>query len=154
MNGLNRPEALLPFDKLDEVWSLFSSTYQTRNRIQLNDTAPNGGNLWQHGEPLNDQPAQNYELGDTLVTTRRGVLPLNDSRPDGEPWKVKHYIVDLSKEINTGLNHVEICYQPAAVRYVMGCLLGENGKPLPLGTDSWDKPPIDANKIDYKALVF
>jgi hypothetical protein len=150
---LNQPESLEVFDTLEGVWNMVSGGYQTRFRAQVEDKYSSTRPLWQHGQPFHDQPPANFEPGDTLVSVRCGRLPLPDARPDGAPWKVKQYLMEVDKIVGHPVNHVEICYDPPVVRLILGCLLSETaGEPYRIGQDTWDRPSIDMNKVNYLGL--
>ena len=106
---------------------------------------------WKYGEPLTDQPSQSFEPGDTLVTNRWGQLPLGDSTFLNNKYRV----VEVDKQIGKLLNHVEIVYDPASLRYILGQLLrDETNNPRVIGAEVWNKPSINANKVDYFGLFF
>jgi len=153
LNRLNSAEALAVFDTLEEVWSLVSGALQTRVKVLVSECSPDHAPMWRYGEPLQNQPPENFAPGDTLVTPISGKLPLERAFPEGTPTKVKHYWLEVDKKVGKQLDHVGIVYEAAAVRFLLGCMLADKaGNPQPPGPEVWDKPSPDVNKPNYLAL--
>ncbi|MEI7556537.1 hypothetical protein [Candidatus Chlorohelix sp.] len=151
LDELNALQSLKSLNSLEEIWCFVSASYQTRFRAQVQNNYAQTQPRWKYGEPLTDQPSQSFEPGDTLVTNRWGQLPLGDSTFLNNKYRV----VEVDKQIGKLLNHVEIVYDPASLRYILGQLLrDETNNPRVIGAEVWNKPSINANKVDYFGLFF
>lgn len=149
LESLNRPENLDRLDRVKEISCYYSSTVQTLVRLKV--ISPSGAPLFEHGQPLNPQPATSYGPGDSIVTRESGHLALPDTKTDGSAWQVRVTHSDLGQKLNRSLNHVQIVADPDAVR----CLLQDfvRAELPPLDATIWDGPPISARKPNYRALV-
>jgi hypothetical protein len=151
LDELNALQSLKNLNSLEEIWCFVSASYQTRFRAQVQNNYAQTQPRWQYGEPLTDQPLQNFEPGDTLVTNRCGQLPIEA----GSLLPNKYRVVEVDKQIGKLLNHVEIVYDPVALRYILGQILrDEANNPRVIGAEVWNKPAIDSNKVDYMGLFF
>ncbi len=149
LEKLDRPDALDRLDKVAEIYCFYSSTVQTLVKLKVEKST--NPPMWEHGQPVEPQPASSYGPGDSIVTQASAHLLLPPDKTDGSPWQVKIGHTDLGQQLNRSLNHVEIIADPDAVR----CLLQYFVRPdlPPLAATDWDGPPLSARKPNFAALV-
>jgi hypothetical protein len=149
LENLDRPDNLDRLDKVNEISCFYSSTVQTL--VKLKVEKPVNPPLWEHGQPIEPQPASSYGPGDSIVPQDSAHLLLPPNKTGGSPWQVKVSHTDLGQQLNRSLNHVEIVADPDSVR----CLLQYFVRPdlPPLDATTWDGPPLAARKPNYSALI-
>lgn len=149
VESLDKPENLDKLDALAEISCFYSTTVQTLTRLLL-EKPPNPP-LYQHGQPVNPQPATSYGPGDSIVPHFSAHLELPPTKTDGSAWQVKVNHTDLGKQLNRSLDHVQIVGDPDSVRSLLQSFLRPDLPPLEATT--WDGPKLSARKPNYAALV-
>jgi len=150
LEKLNTPEQLARLDGVEEIYCFYSNSMTTRRRILVEDRYTQSSPLYQHGYPVNPQPAQNFGAGDTIVSEESARLELPLQKPGGQPWQVRVINQEVSSLLNTKLDHVQLVADPVPVRHLLTYLTYRAATPLT--PDLWDGPSISQRKPNYAAL--
>lgn len=152
LERLDTPEQLARLDRVEEIQIFYSNSHGTRRRIQVEDRYAQTKPLYQHGFPLDPQPAESFAPGDTIVTEESARLELPEQKPDGSPWLVRINHEEISSQVAAPVDHVQIVGDPAPVRVILN-YMSIRAAATPITPEMWDGPPLAQRKPNYLPLV-
>lgn len=149
LENINQPDLLARLDSLDEIHCFYSSSVPTLNRLQVEPSRQSP--FYEYGQPVAQQPAANFEPGDSVVTVSSTRLDLPECKPDGQPWQVRVINEDISQILGCSVSHVGVAAEPDPVRHLLTRFMRPDAEPLT--AQAWDGPPLSARRPNYRALV-
>ncbi|MEI6045681.1 MAG: hypothetical protein WCS37_15145 [Chloroflexota bacterium] len=151
LERMNLPEQLARLDGVEQIYCFYSNAHNTRRRILVEDRYNEVSPLYQHGFPLNPQPAESFAPGDTIVTQASACFEFSERKPDGTLWQVEVVNVALNTITGKALDHVQIVGDPDPVRYLLG-YLAQRTTATPITPDIWDGLSLAKRKPNYLPL--
>ena len=145
LERLSAPQSLAALAETDEVYTLYSTSYQTLNAVQV--VASSDPHRYEHGQPQPDVP-QPRAPGDTVVDSESARLRLLLSG-DAAP-RIKLRELDAAAFTGHSINHVQIFSDPVIVRHLTAYLLGRPDTDVTVAI--WDGPTIDQRRPNPAAL--
>lgn len=152
LEKMDTPEQLALLDRVEEIHCFYSNSHGTRRRVQVEDRYSQTKPLYEHGYPLNPQPAESFSPGDTIVVEESARLDLPPYKPDASIWKTQIVNEEISSVLGTPLDHVQIIGDPAPVRYILN-YIAQRPFASPITPDMWDGPTLAQRKPNYLALL-
>lgn len=110
LEKLNQSANLEKLKLVEEIICLYSGSEKTPVRFKVAE--PVNPPIYEHGQPLDKQPAENYQAGD-------GIVPVFSARLDLINPALKIITEDLTQTSISNLNHVQIVGDPAPVRRIL-----------------------------------
>ena len=147
LERLNSPPYLQRFKDLEEFHLLYSSSNRTLARAVVADEYAKTNPMFAHGQPLPDQPEENFSGGDNIVPISSGSLDLPAALTIDLPLQR----TDLSKLLDTPLNHVEVVGDPGPVRYILS-VVARHPDPSQITAHIWDGPRVNTRRPNVAAL--
>ena len=147
LEKLNEAASLAELKDLEEFHLFYSSTNRTPIRALVADNFASTQPMFAHGQPLLEQPEENFGGGDNIVPVSSGSLALPADTLAALPLQR----TDLSKALNIALNHVQIVGDPDPVRYILS-VVARHSSPERITPQIWDGPPVSKRRPNIAAL--
>jgi hypothetical protein len=132
---------------LESFELVYSSSNRTPLRLQIANNYTQSQPLFQHGQPLAIQPAENFGEGDGIVAAYSASLDL----PAASLAKVPLRRTDLSQLLKEPLNHIAIVGDPDPVRYLLS-LVARQPDYTNITAQVWDGPLVSKRRPNLVAL--
>jgi hypothetical protein len=147
LQKLNSPAMLEKLAYLESFELVYSSSNRTPLRLQVADNYTQSQPLFQHGQPLATQPAENFGEGDGIVAAYSASLDL----PAASLAKVPLRRTNLNQVLKQPLNHIAIVGDPDPVRYLLS-LVARQLDHTKITAQVWDGPLVSKRRPNIVAL--
>lgn len=147
LEKLNSAESLQQLGNLETFHLIYSSTNRTPVRAVVADRYAETKPLYIHGQPLPQQPEENFGEGDNIIPVSSSSLLL----PAEITAKIPLERTDLSKVMNQALNHVTVVGDPGPVRYLLS-VVARQPNPAHITPEIWDGPLLNKRRPNLIAL--